>query len=88
MHAMVFRVKIHDRQQADKVLHEQFVPGMSSAPGFVGAYWVHTGENTGTSVIVFESEDAVKACAQAAPQAPSSALTVESFETGEVVAHA
>lgn len=88
MHAMVFNVKIHDREKADRLLNEQFVPGMSQAPGFVAAYWVQIGEDGGTSVIVFESEDAVRRVAENAPQAPSDVLTVESFDIGEVVAHA
>ncbi len=33
MHALVFRVTIHEREEADRLLHEEFVPGMSQAPG-------------------------------------------------------
>jgi hypothetical protein len=31
-HALVFRVTVHEREEADKMLHEQFVPAMSQAP--------------------------------------------------------
>jgi len=88
MHAIVFQVKIHDREEADKLLHEQFVPQMSQAPGFVSAYWVQTRAGAGTSVIVFESEEAVRRVAEGTPRVQSDALTVESVDFGEVVAHA
>lgn len=87
MHAIVWRVAINEREEADRLLHEEFVPGVSQAPGFVGAYWVETAENRGTGVIVFESEDAARAVAEA-PQPETTAFTVESFELGQVVAHA
>ncbi len=87
MHAVVHRVTINDFEETDRLLHEEFVPGVSQAPGFVGAYWVQTGENQGTSVIVFESEEAARAVAeQSGPE--TDALVVDSLEVGEVVAHA
>jgi hypothetical protein len=88
MHAMVFRITIHNRAEADKLLNEQFVPSMAEAPGFVAGYWVETGESGGTSVIVFDSEQAVRRVAENAPRAQTDAFTVESVEIGEVVAHA
>ena len=87
MHALVWRLTINNPEEAEKLLREQFGPGVSQAPGFVGAYWVQTGENHGTSVIDYESEeDARRVADQPAPE--TDALTVESFELGEVVAHA
>ena len=87
MHAIVWRVTIHDQDEGNRLLHEEFVPGVSQAPGFVAGYWVQTGENHGTSVIVFESEEAARRVADG-PAPQTDALTVESFEIGEVVAHA
>ena len=87
MHAIVWRVTINDRDEADRLLRDEFVPAVPRAPGFVGAYWVETGDNHGTSVIVFESEEAARAVADQ-PTPETDALTVESFELGEVVAHA
>ncbi len=87
MHALMFKVTIHEREEADRLLHEEFVPGMSQAPGFVAGYWVQVGENQGTSVIVFDSEDAVRRIAEQPPP-ETNAFTVDSFEIGEVVAHA
>ncbi|MDQ3849873.1 MAG: hypothetical protein M3296_04565 [Actinomycetota bacterium] len=88
MHAMVFNVTIHERQEADRLLHEELVPGMSQAPGFVSGYWVNIGENQGTSVIVFESEEAVRRVADHLEPPQTAAVTVDRFEIGEVVAHA
>ena len=87
MHAIVWRVNIHERAEADRLLREEFVPGVSQAPGFVAAYWVQTGENHGTSVVVFESEEDARRVADQ-PQPATDAFAVESFELGEVVASA
>ena len=70
------------------MLHEELVPGLSQAPGFVGGYWVELGENQGTSVVVFESEDAARRVADHAKPPETDAFTVERFDIGEVVAHA
>lgn len=88
MHAIVFRITINDQQESDRLLHEEFVPGLSQAPGFVAGYWVSSGENKGTSVIVFESEEAVQRVLEATGPPETDAFTLESLETGEVVAHA
>ena len=87
MHAIVWRVTVKDRDEGNRLLHEEFVPGVSQAPGFIAGYWVQTGENHGTSVIVFESEEDVRRVVdQPAPE--TGALTVESVEVGQVVAQA
>jgi hypothetical protein len=84
----VFQVKIHDQEEADRILNEQIVPGVSGAPGFVAAYWVQTADGNGTSMVVFESEEAANRAAASGPRPQSDALTVESFSIGAVVAHA
>jgi hypothetical protein len=85
---MVFQVKIHDQEEARRILDEQIVPGVSGAPGFVAGYWVGTQGGAGTSVVVFESEEAANRAAASGPRPDSDALTVESFTIGAVVAHA
>ena len=55
MHALFRRVRIHDGEEANRLLYDEFVRSASQAPGFVAAYWVETGENHGTSVMAFES---------------------------------
>jgi hypothetical protein len=90
MHAAVFRVNIKDREKAEKFLKEQIVPNASQAPGFVAGHWVNIGGSQGTSMVVFESEEAAKEWAQTAQGAepPADLVTFESVEVGEVVAHA
>jgi hypothetical protein len=88
MHAMVFRITIHNRDEADRLLREQFVPTMSQAPGFLAGFWVQTGETGGTSLIAFESEEAARRVAENSPRVQTDALTVDSVELGEVIAHA
>ena len=87
MHAIVFRITINDQQESDRLLHEEFVPGLSQAPGFVAGYWVTSGDK-GTSVIVFDSEEAVQRVIEAAEPPDTDAFVLETMETGEVVAHA
>ena len=88
MHAVVFRVTIHQQDEALRILHEELVPALSQAPGFVAGYWVSIGDNQGTSVIVFESEDAAQQAMQSGEPPPPEVFTVDSFDIGEVVAHA
>jgi len=38
MHAVVVNVAISDHEVAERHLHDQVVPGMSQAPGFVAGY--------------------------------------------------
>jgi hypothetical protein len=68
-------------------LRKQVVPTESGAPGFVASYWIALPNGQGRGTIVFESEDAAKAVARQA-QASREAVTIDSVEVGEVVAHA
>ncbi len=88
MHAVMFRVTIHDRERAEGFLKEHLVPGISQAPGFVAGYWTNVGENQGASMVVFESEEAAKQAANVDTPPPEDAVTIESIEVGEVVASA
>jgi hypothetical protein len=89
MHALIFQVTIHERGEADRMLREEFVPTLSQAPGFVAGYWVNYRETEGISVIVYESEEAARAVADQMGSPPeSSAFTLNSFDIGEVAAHA
>jgi hypothetical protein len=87
MHAVIFKVTIHDREEAEKILKEQIVPGVSQAPGFITGHWVNAGEDRGQSMIIFESEEAARQMAEG-ERPMSDAVTVESVEVAEVVAHA
>jgi hypothetical protein len=90
MYAVVARSTIHDFEQGRKVLREEAIPRISQAPGFVGAHWVRLDENTGTSMLVFESEEAAQAAAEMIRANPpgGSAVTINSVEVGEVVERA
>ncbi len=87
MYAVVGRSTIHDMEQARSYLQEQAIPKLSQAPGFVGAQWVRLDESTGTSMVTFESEEAAQAAAEQLKSnpPPSSAVTINSIEIGEVV---
>ena len=90
MHAVVARSTIHDIEQGRKFLKEQAIPQLSQAPGFVAAQWVRLDERTGTSMLTFESEEAAQAVAEQlrTNPPPSSAVTINSIEVGEVVERA
>jgi hypothetical protein len=86
--AVVVRVTIKDRESAQKGLDEHVVPRVSQVPGFRAGYWTWK-DDTGVSMVVFDSEDAAK---QAADQVPAMvdglAVELEGVEVREVVAHA
>jgi hypothetical protein len=90
MHAVVVRSTLHDFEQASTVLREEGIPRLSQAPGFVAAQWVRLDENTGTSMLTFESEEAAQAAAEMLRTNPpgGSAVTINSIEVGEVVERA
>jgi hypothetical protein len=91
MYAVVVRVSISDFESARKVLEEQVVPRASQAPGFIAGYWTRSDEGThGLSMLLFESEDNARAAEdmiRAGADRPE-AVTIESVEIREVVAHA
>jgi len=88
MHAVVVKVKINDAAGAEKALREEVVPRVSGAPGFVAGYWVRVSETEGTSVIVFESEEAARGVAEKVESPAGEPATVQSVAVGEVVANA
>jgi hypothetical protein len=87
MNAVVVNVTIHDVDAATAALRDQVIPQVSGTPGFVAGYWVGLDGGRGTSIVVFESEDAARAAAAQA-QAPGNFVTFDSVEVGEVVANA
>jgi hypothetical protein len=89
MHAVVVKVSIHDADVARKVLDEEVVPRVSSAPGFVAGYWTWADDrSTGQSMIVFESEEAARAAADQIRATVPDEVTLESADVREVVASA
>ena len=90
MHAVVGTVTIHDFERGLPALREEIVPRVKTTPGLVNAYWLRSEDNRGTSVIVFESEEAARALAKMIETngPPTDAVTLNSVEVREVVAHA
>lgn len=86
MHALVVHSTLNDPQAAVRFAREQVVPRVSVAPGLVAGYWVRLGEDKGTSIVVFESEEAARAMAEQVSPAPDGSVTADSVEVGEVVA--
>jgi hypothetical protein len=87
VHAVVVKVKINDSEAADSNLRERVVPGVSQAPGFVAGYWTRK-ENTGLSMVIFDSEDAATRASEQVPSMIPDAVTLEDVEVREVVTHA
>ena len=57
MHAVVVSLTITDSNAAGEALHEQLVPRVSRAPGFIAGYWTVKGD-TALSLFMFETEGA------------------------------
>ena len=87
MHAVVVRVRVSDREAAERELREKVVPRVSQAPGFVTGYWTRK-DDTGLSMILFESEDAAARASEMIPTGVPEGVTVEGVEVREVVAQA
>ncbi len=87
MHAVVVRVAINDAEDAQRVLQERVVPGVSQAPGFVTGYWTRK-DSSGLSMVVFETEDAAQTMADRVPDMLPGSVTLESVEVRAVAAHA
>ena len=88
MHAVVARSTIQDFDQARKFLREEGIPRLSQMPGFVGGHWVRLDENTGASMIIFETEEAARAAKERFEANPPPSVTPVSLEIGEVQEHA
>lgn len=87
MHAVVVKVTVNDPEAAESALREQVVPGVSQAPGFVAGYWTRK-DDTGLSMVVFESEDAARGMGDRIGEIVPDAVTLEDVEVREVVANA
>ena len=87
MHAVVVRSTIHDYEEATSFLREQAIPRFSQAPGFVGGQWVKLEGGNGTAMVTFESEEQAQAALEMlrTNPPPSSAVTLDTVEVGEVI---
>jgi hypothetical protein len=87
MHAIVVRVTITEQDAALERLRSDVVPRVSQAPGFVNGYWLRK-DNSGLSVLLFDSEDAAKQASERVPENIAEGVTLEGVEMREVVAQA
>lgn len=87
MHAVVVQVTVRDREAATQALNDQVVPTVSGIPGFVSGVWVGLPGGKGTSIVVFESEEAARRMADQI-QPPGDYVNFDSVEVAEVVASA
>jgi hypothetical protein len=88
VHALFITANISDYETARKELHEQGIPAVSQASGFVTGYWLAPVDGRGNSVIVFESEEAARGAAGWLEQNPPAQVSIESIEVREVAGHA
>ncbi len=87
MYAVVVRAAIDDVDSALRELREETVPRVSQTPGFVAGYWTRK-DDTGLSMIIFESEDAAREATERLQASPPQNVTIEDVELREVSAHA
>src|SRR5262245_42961020 len=87
MHAVVVNLTITDPDAAGEALHEQLVPRVSQAPGFVAGYWT-VKESTALSMFMFETEAAANLMRQEAAAEVPTGVVLDAIEVREVVAHA
>ena len=86
MHAVIVRVTLIDPEAAIRELREEIVPRVSEAPGLVAGYWTRK-ENSGSGMIVFDSEDAANAWSERLQAMAIEGDRLVSAEVGEVVAN-
>jgi len=88
MHAVVVTVDIDDFEKARGALETEVIPRVKAAPGVVAGYWLEPEQdNTGMSIVVFESKEAAEAAAEMVTPGshPSEYVTVTSSTVREVV---
>ncbi len=75
-----------------KGLHEDIIPRVREFPGFVAGYWLEPIDGKGMSVVIYEDEvsatGAMDRMSLRVGGSPAPGITIERFETREVVGHA
>jgi hypothetical protein len=86
MHAVIVNVTINDADAAERDLKEQLLPRVSQIPGFVAGYWT-VKDDSGLTMIVFESEAAANGMRELVSSTVPDAMTLQDAEVRQVVAH-
>jgi hypothetical protein len=87
MHAVVVNLTITDSEAAERALHEQLVPRVSQAPGFITGYWTIK-DSTALSLFVFETEETADRMREQAAAGVPYGAALDAIEVRQVVAHA
>jgi hypothetical protein len=87
MHAVVVRVKINDAERGEERLRNEVVPRVSQAPGFKAGYWTRH-DDSGLSMLIFESEENARAAADRVPENIPEDVDLQDVEIREVVVSA
>jgi len=87
MHAVVVNLTITNPDAAGKALHEQLVPRVSRAPGFIAGYWTVKGDSA-LSMFMFETREAASRMSQQAVAGVPDGAVLDGIEVRDVVAHA
>lgn len=94
MHAVIRRYQFDPRksEEVNRKVRDILVPLVQKEPGFVGYYWLDTGEGVGASVTVFEdeagAEQSVRLAADFAQQHLAGIVGKPEVTMGKVQAHA
>jgi hypothetical protein len=87
MHAVVVTLTITDSAAAERAVHEQLVPRVSQAPGFITGYWTAKGD-AAVSMFIFETEQAAQGMSEAAAARVPDGVTLDRIAVHEVIAQA
>ncbi|HET9015420.1 MAG TPA: hypothetical protein VFN57_07480 [Thermomicrobiaceae bacterium] len=87
MHAVAIDAKFTDQAQAEADLGG-LISRISGMPGFVGGYWVAYPGNRGTSMIVFDSEEAARGFVSFVESHAADGVAPDRIEVGRVLARA
>ena len=88
MHAALVRASVPGgtTEARLKILREQVVPMVSSAPGFVAGYWTSVVDDFGFAFVVFNDEPSARAAAPPPGSDMGEGVTIEHVEFREVLA--
>ncbi len=91
MHALLVTVSIEPGrgEEALAQLEGNVIPRVKETPGVLSGYWTRSSDGQhGSSMVLFESEEAARAAADNIPNLPRpDFITFDSVEVSEVVAH-
>ena len=74
--------------QAEKALHEQIIPMVSAAPGFVAGYWLAPSDGQAVSLVLFDTEEQARQTAPPMGVSPTPGVTIAAVEFRPVTAAA